>query len=271
MKSSLKHKIILTTCSLFFMISQGESQIMRKLTSKLGQKVWTESTDSVEKKQDKNVFNEAFSVEGGMDFSGLLGGNSDYEVPDQYSFDFQVTMKMAMEKGKPMNQVWKYNTKQGYFGMENSGMLIIYDLDSDMMITINPKDKSFQAISTKLMGSFGQASEVEETDRMPEMVKTNETKTILGYKATKYIMEDAQMKGEFWMAPDVPFDQSTMAKSISSYSNKSAPLPEKMQGFMMEMKSYDKKSKTTSKLEVVQLGKIDEVIDMSQYKNGMEY
>ncbi|MFD2037360.1 DUF4412 domain-containing protein [Belliella marina] len=248
---------------------------MKKLTDKLGQKALNESAESVkgkqEKKQDKNALGEMLSGEGGMDISALLGGSSEYKAPNQYSFDFQVTMKMAMDKGKPMTQVWKYNAKEGYFGMENSGMLIIYDIDSDVMVTIDPKAKSFHAMSTKLMGSFGANSEEEDNDNIPEMIKTNETKTILGYKATKYTMDDDQMKGEFWMAPEVPFDQSAMAKSISSYGKNQKPLPDNLQGFMMEMKAYDKNSKTVSTLEVIQLGVINEVIEMREYKNGMAF
>ncbi|MCH7412465.1 DUF4412 domain-containing protein [Belliella sp. R4-6] len=271
MKNSIKNKIVLTSCCLFFLISQGESQIMKKLTDKLGQKAISESTESVKKKHEKNPFEEMFSGDGGMDLSGMLGGSSDYKAPESYSFDFQVTMRMSMEKGKPMTQIWKYNTKEGYLGMENGGVLIIYDIDSDVMVTIDPKGKSYTAMSTKLLGTISGNLEEEDEDSIPEMIKTNETKTILGYKATKYMMEDDQLKGEFWMAPEVPFDQSSMTKSINSFGKKPTPLPGKMQGFMMEMQAYDKKSKSTSNMEVIQLGAINEVIAMKQYKNGMAF
>lgn len=275
MKNPIKNKIILTACCLFLLVGNGESQIMKKLTDKLGQKAVNESTESVKKNKEKNgeksAFEEMFSQEGGMDISALLGGSKDYKAPAQYSFDFQVTMKMSMEKGKPMTQVWKYNTQEGYFGMENSGMLIIYDIGSDVMVTIDPKGKSYTAMSTKLMSSIGESMEEENEESIPEMIKTNETKTILGYKATKYTMEDDQMKGEFWMAPEVPFDQSAMAKSINSYGKNQKSLPDNLQGFMMEMKAYDKNSKTVSNLEVLQLGAINEVIKMGDFKNGMAF
>lgn len=207
----------------------------------------------------------------GIDLAGMMGQTKDFKAPSGYSFDFQVTMEMQMEKGKSMTQVWKYNVAESYFGMETAGMLIIYDLDSDVMVTLNPKDKSYTAMSTGMMGMFGNAADEEEAGNVPEMRKTNETKTILGYTATKYILEDESLKGEFWMAPDVKFDQAAFAKSLGSYSKSQVVLPEKMQGFMMEMTAFDKKGKVTSTMKVVQLGEIDEVIDLSGYKNGMAF
>ncbi|MCH7411714.1 DUF4412 domain-containing protein [Belliella sp. DSM 111904] len=244
---------------------------MKRLTDKLGQKAVNESTDKIKRDQNKNAFEEMLSSEGGLDFSNMLGGASDYVVPESYSFDYQVTMNMSIEKGKPMTQVWKYNTQEGYFGMENSGMLIIYDLGSEVMVTINPKDKSYQTISSKLMGSFSQTAAIDASNNVPSLIETNESKTILGYKAKKYIMEDEEIRGEFWLSADVPFDQSSMAKTISSLSKNKTPIPDNLQGFMMEMKAFDKSAKTTSNMEVIQLGAINEVIVMNQYKNAMAF
>lgn len=249
--------------SLFLFTSlQGEAQVLKKLSQKLDAKL-------SEAKASSDTSTDQEGQKQGLDLSGLMGQSGDFNPPPSYKFDFQVTMEMKMEKGKAMTQVWKYNLDEGYFGMETSGMLIIYELDGDRMVTINPKDKTYSAMSTSLMGMFGQRAEEEES--LPEMTKTNETKTILGYTATKYLMEDDTMKGEFWMAPEVKFDQAAFAKSIGSNSKNAVPLPEQMQGFMMEMTAFDKKSKTTSNLKVLQLGEINEVIDMSKYKNGMAF
>lgn len=252
-------KIYLLSFSLFSMANDGESQILKKIREQM---VAKPTAENAEAKKDNGF--------GGIDLSGMMGQTKDFEASTEYSFDFQVTMEMNMDKGKPMTQVWKYNIAESYFGMEMSDMLIIYDLDSDVMVTLNPKDKSYTAMSTSMMSMFG-GSDDEKEQQIPEMVKTNETKNILGYAATKYIMEDETMKGEFWMAPDVKFDQAAFAKSMGSYSKNKVTLPEKMQGFMMEMSSFDKKGKLTSHMKVVQLGEIDEQIDMSQYKNGMNF
>jgi hypothetical protein len=242
---------------------QGEAQVLRKLSQKLDAKL-SEAKASSDTSSDQVGQNQ------GLDLSGLMGQSGDFNPPSSYKFDFQVTMEMKMEKGKAMTQVWKYNLDEGYFGMETGGMLIIYELDGDRMVTINPKEKTYSSMSIAMMGIFGQSAEDEE-EIVPDMVKTNETKTILGYKATKYLMEDDSMKGEFWMAPEVKFDQAAFAKSIGSNSKNAVPLPEQMQGFMMEMTAFDKKSKTTSNLKVLQLGEINEVIDMSKYKSGMVF
>lgn len=268
MKSSFKQKIICTSCLLFLAVGHGESQLLKKLAGKLGQE---EVKESEQDKKNGNPQDDLLVGEGENDFLRLLGGANEYQAPEQYSFDFQVTMKMGMNKGKTMTQVWKYNTNEGYFGMESEGMLLIHDLESGTMVTINPKNRTFHAMDTKAMGGLGLAMEEEEPEKTPDMVKTNETKMILGYRATKYIMEDEAMSGEFWMAPEVPFDQEFMAKSVSSFGKGPAALPEKMMGFMMEMKGYDKKSRTTTNLEVVQLGPINEVIPMKQYKNAMKF
>lgn len=248
----------------FFTSLQGEAQVFKKLSQKL-------ETKLSESKSTSGTAADETEQKKGFDLSSLMGQSGDFNPPSSYSFDFQVTMEMKMEKGKALTQVWKYNVEEGYFGMETSGMLIIYDLDSDVMVTINPKDKTYTSMSTSMMGMFGQSAADEDEETFPEMKKTNETKTILGYTATKYIMEDDTMKGEFWMAPEVKFDQAAFAKSMGSLSKNSVPLPEKMQGFMMEMSAFDKQSKTTSNMKVIQLGEIGEVIDMSKFKNGMAF
>jgi hypothetical protein len=253
-------KIFLLAFSLFFLGNAGECQILKKIREQMAVKPNSESAESYEE-----------NALGGIDLAGMMGQTKDFKAPSAYNFDFQVTMEMQMEKGKSMNQVWKYNIAESYFGIEMSNMLIIYDLDSDVMVTLNPKDKTYTAMSTAMMGMFGNAADAADDASIPEMRKTNETKSILGYTATKYIMEDENLKGEFWMAPDVEFDQSAFAKSLSSYSKNPVPLPEKMQGFMMEMTALDKKGKVTSTMKVVQLGEIDQMINMSDYKNGMTF
>ena len=250
-------KIFLLVFPLFFLVESGECQILKKIREQMTATPTSESNES----SGKNGL-------GGIDLAGMMGQTKDFKAPERYSFDFQVTMEMQMDKGKSMTQVWKYNTEESYFGMEMSDMLIIYDLDSDVMVTLNPKDKTYTALSTSMMGMFGNA---DEETTVPEMKKTNETKTILGYTATKYIMEDEDLKGEFWMAPDVEFDQAAFAKSLGSYSKNQVTLPEKMQGFMMEMTAFDKKGKVTSTMKVIQLGEIAQVIDMNGYKNGMAF
>ena len=267
-------KYIITLCCLFILAGTVEAQVVRKLTKKIGQKTANESNQFLKNDQDKKMnsksFEKIFSSDGDFDMTSIFNNNADFQVPDSYKFEFQVTMEMKMDKGKAMTQVWKYNLAEGYFGMEISGMLMIYELEGDQMVTINPKDKTYSAMSTSMMGMFGQHAE-DEKESFPDMVKTNETKTILGYTTTKYIMEDDTMRGEFWMAPEVKFDQAAFAKSIGSNSKNTVPLPEQMQGFMMEMTAFDKKSKTTSNLKVLQLGEINEVIDMSKYKSGMVF
>src|SRR5690606_3447808 len=99
---------------------------------------------------------------GGFDLAGMMGQTKDFEAPAEYSFDFQITMEMNMEKGKPMTQVWKYNVAESYFGMEMSDMLIIYDLDSDVMVTLNPKDRTYTAMSTSMMSMFGSSDDEKE-------------------------------------------------------------------------------------------------------------
>lgn len=245
---------------LFFLGNPGECQILKKIREQMTVKPTSETAGP----KEENAF-------GGIDLAGMMGQTQDFKAPDRYSFDFQVTMEMQMEKGKSMTQVWKYNIEESYFGMEMSDMLIIYDLDSDVMVTLNPKDKTYTAMSTSMMGMLGNAADGADEANIPEMKKTNETKTILGYTATKYIMEDENLKGEFWMAPEVEFDQGAFAKSLGSYSKNQIALPEKMQGFMMEMTSFDKKGKVASTMKVVQLGEIEQVIDMGGYKNGMAF
>lgn len=253
-------KIFLLVFPLFFLVNTGECQILKKIREQMTVKPTSESAES----SGENGM-------GGIDLAGIMGQTKDFQAPGKYSFDFQVTMEMQMDKGKSMTQVWKYNIEESYFGMEMSDMLIIYNLDSDVMVTLNPKDKTYTAMSTSMMGMFGNTADAADDTTIPELRKTNETKTILGYKATKYVMEDESLKGEFWMAPDVEFDQAAFAKSLGSYSKNQMTLPDKMQGFMMEMTSFDKKGKVASTMKVVQLGEIEQVIDMSGYKNGMAF
>lgn len=274
MKINRFKKCIITICCLFVLAKTVEGQVVRKITKKIGQKTANESNQLFKNDQDKkiksNSFEKIFSSDGDFDMTSILNNNADFQVPDSYKFDFQVTMEMKMDKERAMTQVWKYNLAEGYFGFEISDMLMIYELEGDQMVNINRREKTYSAISTSMMGMFGQHAE-DEKESFPIMVKTNETKTILGYTATKYIMEDDTMKGEFWMAPEVEFDQAAFARSIGANSKNAVPLPEQMQGFMMEMTALDKKSRTTSILKVLQLGEIKEVINMSNYKNGMVF
>jgi hypothetical protein len=99
--------------------------------------------------------------------------------------------------------------------------IVITDFDEMILYELNPADKSYKKMDLKEMGKLPSIPEAEGGGeqasqmqaRMQAMMKkmaggmqvapTDETKTINGYKCTKYVVRSMMTESEHWLSKDV--------------------------------------------------------------------
>lgn len=190
-------------------------------------------------------------------------GGGDVTLPDSYSFDHQVDMKMTSmdKKGKQessQEMEMLFSDASPHFGVrakvDGHSSMTVFDMESYQMVAL--MDMSGQKMAMTM--SFDPALyEVEETEESPEMAftKTGRTRTILGYRCEEYVAEDEDGRYEFWVTTDDDFNIfgafSAMSSANAKGKSSSTPYPA---GMTMEMKSTEKNGDSML-LEVVAVNK----------------
>ncbi len=91
------------------------------------------------------------------------------------------------------------------------GKVMIMDFDKKLVYRLDPAAKTYQEMNMdEMAGSKQMANMPAEQRKMMEsmmqsmqVTPTNETKTINGYKCTKYLVSFMMMNGEYWLSKDV--------------------------------------------------------------------
>lgn len=116
------------------------------------------------------------------------------------AFEGKVTLGMKDRKDKEV--VISYVMKGSKIRMipdvqEAQGVALIFDVEKGEMMTLMPEQKMYMVMSMK--GAMNSAAKKSSKEKMPELVKTGRTETILGYKCDEYVMTDERgNKTEIW-------------------------------------------------------------------------
>jgi hypothetical protein len=115
---------------------------------------------------------------------------------------FEGKVTLGMKSGKEKEFIMKYAMKGQRIRMEpevegTQGMAMIFDVQKGEMITLMPEQQMYMVMSLK--GAIDAAAKKGANEKMPELVKTGRTDTILGYKVEEYTFTDRGTTTEMWV------------------------------------------------------------------------
>lgn len=190
-------------------------------------------------------------------------GGGDVTLPESYTFDHQVDMKMTTtdkrgkeESSQEMEMLFSDATP--HFGVraevDGHNSMTIFDMESNQMVALMNMSGQKMAMAMSFDPSL---YETEETEEAPEMDfrKTGRTRTILGYRCEEYLAEDEDGRYEFWVTNDDDFNIFGAFSAMSSANKKgSASTTPYPSGMTMEMRSTEKNGESML-LEVTAVNK----------------
>ncbi len=277
--------------------SQANAQFLKKLGDRVeervketaAQKVENKAAEKTDKALDK-IFNigsgigsdgqrgdqqqdgesgeeQEFDVEGMM--NGILGGGKEVKFENSYSFGITSTMEVTDFSNPDQTQRMKQSFGKNVIltVISQGGSTILHDFNHESAIIIDESQKTAQVMSLswmkKMMG--GEVPEGDDTQR-PQVSKTGKTRSIHGYTCYEYLIETETEKINAWFAPNVPFSYQDYLGGFTKMMGQSMnKLPED-QGYVMEMKMYDKAGKETYQMKVVELSEQGTSLNLSDYK-----
>ncbi len=206
-----------------------------------------------------------------------LYGNTD--LPESYTFDYNLTIEIK-DYGEKKSQMMKMLIANDgkSFGMEqpedNNKSVIVFDMERDLMVIYNEKDKTVMAMSNVMkMAGRMTSNMVESNAEEIELKKSNKTKKILGYTAVKYDFETAENTGEAHVGQDMPFTWEgsfgKMMEYFSPHFKEKSGRSEMAHGFLLESINKRKSDKKESSWEVKSIDNKQFSIKNSQYKNAL--
>lgn len=198
-------------------------------------------------------------MQGGLDaLSAMLGGASEVDIADEYSFlssvNIQLTVIDQNNQESEMTMKMSFPKDDDYYGMEvlsysKSGgempkAFIIFDYLNFKMISLMESSGQMMGIAMDLnaeqIEDYLEAEENEEIKNL-EFTKSGKTKDILGYNCVQYIMKSTSGEGEYWVSDDKDIKISTALNAMSQSSTKNAyNMPKEYpDGAVLEMNYID--------------------------------
>jgi hypothetical protein len=109
-----------------------------------------------------------------------------------------------------------YFTSSAYRLEAGDGKIMIMNYDLMKSYTLNPQTKTYTEVDLNQMPEMMRGMNKEQMDKMMEgmemkVTPTSETKTIAGYKCTRYMVDFAMVHGEYWVSKDVKGSQELKA------------------------------------------------------------
>lgn len=223
----------------------------------------TKKTKKANTKEDKS--------ESSIDLSLLMNTSNDIKLSDSYEFSQKVTYVMKDASSNKTNEMtYWFSSNPQVFGIETTSIqntFIVYDLRQNAMLMFSEKDKKVQIMP---FGLFGAIYDNSSKDEDFTFKKTSETKKISGYNCQKYMMTSDTIEGEFWFSKDVDIKVADFSKaflSMGKTSNQNIPeINPNETGFMIEMKTKDKSTNSTTQMTVKEILKVNKKVISSQYK-----
>ena len=171
-------------------------------------------------------------------FDFINGLNESDKVPEQYTFQLGFETSNTDDKGNVTESIQYYNKDGDYFGILSEGTLMVMDAKNEILTTFNMEEKKGFAMGKTMMRSAG-ALVGTKMFLDYEIEKTNETKTILGYKCYKYIGSSSGYNFETFIAPDFPINiHDAYGDIVSMYFNEQvAESYKELKGMSLESKT----------------------------------
>jgi len=288
--------------SFLFLLPQTEAQILNRLKRKIERKAEEKAEQVIDEEFDKALskrVDEEFQNDSTYRDGGELGGYdrtnaaladamaggfmdkfdvSHVELPDDYDFEMTIDYQIETEGEEPVNMSFiippKKEKYMGFTGTDQSQEFeyMVWDLDRKIFVMYQQKngDKTLMKLPNfATVANQDMEKEMEEYSDM-EIRKTKETKRILGYKCTKYIMENEEFYLEAWIAPKFPYTYEQFSGLVSTqmrtpgYSTISNE-----EGYALEMLSREKKKNAKATvMKVVNLDESKFSIDNSEYQSA---
>lgn len=254
-------------------IDQGIDKGLDKLEGLFKRKKKKKNKNSGNSQIDNNSSNNDSP---NINLGGMFGKQKEVHLPNQYNFVADMTMEMKNYKKNPdkadVNTV-KYlfpSKDKEYFGFtmaettEKNSPQYTSILHPKELIVFMPMDgqKYYYVMDFENMAAHEEDDDNEQ-DAIPELKKTGKTKKILGYHCEEYMMEDDEMKANYWITEEIKdmgqqmssvffaMSQQFNKKKKQKLEKKDWPFPEK--GMVLELINYDKKSKETTSATAIEV------------------
>ena len=190
----------------------------------------------------------------GPGLGALMGGAPAEKVDKQFTFDYEIVLKMTGEQGS--NSIIQLVPENGgYMGMEISSIKIITDFEDDESYTIINDQLSSMNMSKHTENS---ALDPKYDPEKNKVTATDDYKDIAGYRSRRYHSESEDGNSDIWMTTVFiknPYLNKEQRGELGdhAYAN----------GFPMLIDFTDEKGEKSS-LEVVQITKKKQTIDLSE-------
>lgn len=251
----------------------------RRIDNKIDQGI-NRGFDAIEgafKKKPKNTSGSEESTEIEENYgaqmeimSKLFGGNAKFEP--EYLFDMTYDVAMETKKGSKVESTGTYEMSLSkaadHFLMEiitvdgkrqEPRTRMIFDHNNKSMVSLVDDGKERtgmaiafdpEAIATMVVEAAAEEEEITSGDMV--MKRTGATKTINGYKCEQYTYTSPEATGEMWVtnAPELQGGFYGMFGYGRKKGNMFTGIPGYPQGFVMEMYSYDVKSKESASMRI---------------------
>lgn len=256
-----------------------EDKIVEEVSEEIARRVMKpvdKAFDQLIKESYRKEYGEDYSDEqidslmrsAGSSYAAFLEGlNEAADLPPSYTFHYQMKMETKEESGEKHEvEMWFSEDKAlaGFKSDEKEEVFIVLDMDNDIVVMYTDENgkKTAQAIPAmmKLTGAFIASNQETQKWAKLNIEGPGKSKTIEGYKAYQYKVENEDFKNEYYVTEDIPFSwHESFYNSLSQYApgiyNESS---KQMKGLMLEGKMYDKeeKKKTSFKTKDIKLSTI---------------
>ncbi|GAA0872161.1 hypothetical protein GCM10009117_13080 [Gangjinia marincola] len=205
----------------------------------------------------------------------MMGGN--VEIEDSYAFDYMVTTIMKeYKKGKVKSsqQMSTFLSDEATYTTMSEDSHMVHDFKNESAIMIDVKKNTAMTMSTKMMKKMMNKVidkyEVEIEDETVTHEVTDETRKIGDYNCIKHIFSNTESneKMHLWITKDLDFDFQQLKEDLAEgmgFGNLAITFP-MLEGAVIETEMFDKKGQKKYVTTVVELGKTNKTLSMSDYK-----
>ncbi len=245
-------KLICIVGCLLCVPTNGNAQFWKKVTKRLQNKAENKALQKIDKKADETMENA---------LKKKKKKAKDVDAVISYIFKGSVTVEVTNEKDEKAVFNLLFSEEKEITCMEMN-----VDNSSQVYNVITPsKIISFiNAGGMKIKKENSASLEYDNSDKMPKgnegLVKTGNTKTILGYKCSEYVYKNDEGYASVWLTESFPI-ASNYAPLLGMTNETS------IKGFVLELK-FESKTGEKASIEVIKIEKDKKtVIDTRSYKS----
>lgn len=302
MKMMLKYAICLVVCVMI--ADPASAQILRRLQQKatdaVERKVEQRVDREIEKAADKAVNNSFDAMFGAFDGSGSADGKggkmpfslgADVKTENRYTFDVVTRSEIEyFENDKSsgtVNMDMYFNSKELYTGTKmaseelkqsGSDVFIVYDHKNEAMIMLMDAEGSKMSIAYNWADAIAYAEKMSQSEELEEEYDWESleewqgyrrigTKTIAGYKAEGYELDNEDAVIEVWVTREETGGIESIFGANANNKQLKGKMPEGYPyGMMLELHSRSKKGSERMTMRVTEINKNANVsYSMSDY------